>query len=429
MDFLSTQSPRLRVSFATAVQDNVPGDGGLFMPAFLEPFDDLEALLELEWHPRSVEILTRLLEPELDRAEVETLVSSAFDFSVPLEPVDGEVAALELFHGPTLSFKDFGVRFLARVLALLRARAGETRERTVLTATSGDTGAAVARAFWRQPGFSAVVLYPKGRVSALQERQFATLGDNVRAFAIEGSFDDCQALVNQCFADEALASELGLLSANSINVARLVAQILYYFEAAARKSRAGSLVVSVPCGNFGNLCAGLLAQRLGAPIGALVVATNDNRAVPDYLTDGRYVPRPSVATLSNAMDVGAPNNWQRVTYLFGGDWQALRAGLRWGVADQAQTRAAIADLTRLGYSADPHGAVAYSVLRETLRHGEQGVFLATAHPAKFDATFDPAQPLPPALAEVASRPVLAETLPVDLAQLTKKIRERTASAS
>ncbi len=426
MQLASTRDPALRVSFAEAVETNLPPDGGLYLPANLTPFSDVPALLALPWNARAREILARLLGPEFARAAADLLADTAFDFPVPLVEIGEQprVAALELFHGPTLSFKDFGVRFLARVLALLRERSGGTATRTVLTATSGDTGAAVARAFWRLPGFRAAVLYPRGRVSPLQERQFATLGDNVRAFAVDGSFDDCQAMVKSCFADAGLAADLGLLSANSINVARLVAQVLYYFEAAAigQSGAQGALVLSVPSGNFGNLSAGLLAQRLGAPISALVAATNANTTVPDYLASGTYTPRASVATLSNAMDVGAPNNWQRVEALFGNDWQALRAGLRWGSASDAATRAALAELARLGYRADPHGAVAYRVLCQVLRPGEQGIFLATAHPAKFEATLNPSRPLPAALAEVASRPLLSEHIKADADVLREALR-------
>ncbi len=427
MQLTSTRTPALRVSFAEAVETNLPPDGGLYLPANLTPFPDVPDLLALPWSARAGEILARLLGPELDRAETDALADASFDFPVPRVEISEHprLAALELFHGPTLSFKDFGVRFLARVLSRLRERSGDRTIRTVLTATSGDTGAAVAQAFWRLPGFRAAVLYPRGRVSPLQERQFSTLGDNVRAFAVDGSFDDCQAMVKSCFADAALAADLGLLSANSINVARLVAQILYYFEAAAldRASAQGALVVSVPSGNFGNLSAGLLAQRLGAPIAALAAATNANTTVPDYLARGTYAPRPSVATLSNAMDVGAPNNWQRVSALFGDDWQALRNGLRWGSASDAETREALAGLAERGYRADPHGAVAFHVLRGVLRPGERGVFLATAHPAKFETTFDPSLQLPAALAAVVSRPLLSEEMPADAGFLRETLRQ------
>lgn len=424
----STRDPTLRTTFLEAARRNAPGDGGLYLPLLGEgallPFADAADLLRLPWLERSAEILARLLAPELARGEVESMVAAALDFPVVCREIRPALSVLELFHGPSLSFKDFGVRFLAQVLAWLREQESDSAPRIVLTATSGDTGAAVVHAFHRLPGFGVVVLYPAGRISPLQESQIATLGENVRTFAVAGSFDDCQALVKGAFADPELAGPLGLVSANSIHLARLLAQITYYFEAAARTSPAGdgrSLVVAVPSGNFGNLCAGLLAQRLGAPIATLVAATNANRTVPDFLDGQPFTPRASVATLSNAMDVGAPNNWQRVERLFADDPAALRAGLRWGSADDAATRAALADLDRLGYRSDPHGAVAFEVLRRTLRRGEHGLFLGTAHPAKFAATLDPAQALPRTLAEAAERPLLSEPLAADAAALRARL--------
>lgn len=425
----STHDPALRVSFCEAAARNAPGDGGLYLPAELVPFEDLPALLALPFAERSTEILSRLLVPELTsdgparevltRDEVAAMVGAALDFPLGYRALSADLSVLELFHGPSLSFKDFGVRFLAQVLGWLRraqARGGDAAPRVVLTATSGDTGAAVVHAFHRLPGFAAVVLYPAGRISPLQESQIANLGGNVQAFAVEGAFDDCQRLVKSAFADAELAPRMTLVSANSIHLARLLAQVTYYFEAAARAAEATAgrpLVVAVPSGNFGNLCAGLLAQRLGAPIAALVAATNANRTVPDFLDGRPFAPRESVATLSNAMDVGAPNNWPRIESLFGGNAAELRAGLRWGSADDAATSAALADLARLGYRADPHAAVAFDVLRRTRRDGEHGLFLATAHPAKFEATRDPEAPLPPALAAAAARPSLARPLAAD----------------
>lgn len=417
----STRDPALRVSFVEAAERNAPADGGLYLPVLgpggVEPFGDVAELLGLAFLPRSTEILCRLLAPEWTRGEVAAMVESALDFPVVHREIRPGLSVLELFHGPSLSFKDFGVRFLAQVLARLRERAAGGGQRIVLTATSGDTGAAVVHAFHRLPGFGVVVLYPAGRISPLQERQIATLGGNVQAFAVAGSFDDCQRLVKSAFADPGLADRLGLVSANSIHLARLLAQVTYYFEAAARSPRDRPLVIAVPSGNFGNLCAGLLAERLGAPIATLVAATNANRTVPDFLDGRPFAPRASVATLSNAMDVGAPNNWPRIESLFGGDGAALRAQLRWGSADDAATRAALGELERGGYRADPHGAVAFDVLRRQLRDGEHGLFLATAHPAKFEATRSPSEALPPALAEAAARPLLARPLAAEPAAL------------
>lgn len=402
----STRDPSHRAGFLDAARASVPPMGGLYVPADL-PSLDADALLALPFVDRAVALLTAILD-DVPRDLVEASARRAFDFPVVVRPVDDRTHALELFHGPTLAFKDFGARFLAQILAAT----GEGRPRTVLTATSGDTGAAVAHAFWRLPGFQVVVLYPRGRVSPLQERQFATLGDNVRTFAVDGSFDDCQASVKAAFADAALRDRLGLVSANSIHVARLLAQITYYWELAAQLPDA---VVAVPSGNFGNLCAGVLAQRLGAPIRALVAATNANDTVPDYLDGADYRPRPSVQTPSNAMDVGAPNNWERIAWLFGGDRAALRRSLRWGRASDADTLDEMRRTWRDDrYILDPHGAVARFVLREAQRPGEKGAFLATAHPAKFieiarpTLGFDP--PIPEALASRAALPVQSHPL-------------------
>ncbi len=420
MELISTRDAGRRSGFLAAVEGNLPGDGGLWMPVGLAPYEDVDALLALGWRERSVELLTRWLEPELTRREVASLVDAAFDFPVPLVAIDARVAALELWHGPSLSFKDFGVRFLARVLALAARRVARPASRLVLTATSGDTGAAVAAAFHGLAGFRVAVLYPRGRISERQESQITTLGDNVAAFAVAGDFDACQRLVKSCFADAGLAAELGLVSANSINVARLTAQVLYYFEAVAalRHGAPGAPppVIAVPSGNFGNLCAGLVAQRLGLPVAALALATNANRTVPEYLEGGRWAPGETVATLSNAMDVAAPNNWERVEWLFGGDLAALRAGLRWGSLDDAGTLAELDRLAALGYRADPHGAVASAVLGAVLRAGERGIFLATAHPAKFEAS-SRGLPLPVALADALARPSRARPLAADGAAL------------
>jgi threonine synthase len=410
---VNTRDPRNRVTFAEAIQAGMAPGGGLFVPDPVPCFRDVPALLAMGFQERSTEILHRFLGEEFTRAELGEAVASALDFPVPVVPVGKGMHVLELFHGPTLAFKDFGARFLARMLALVARREG--RLRTVLTATSGDTGAAVASAFLGLPGFQVVVLYPAGRVSPLQERQFATLGENVRTFAVEGSFDDCQALVKATFEDAPLVARLGLTSANSINIARLLAQVLYYFEAVARVG--GAPVMSVPSGNFGNLYAGLLARATGLPVKAFVVATNANTTVPDFLDTGVYRPRPSVATLSNAMDVGAPSNWERIHALFRGDVAAMRSALRWGNLTDEETLASMRDLHAGGYLPEPHAAVAYGVLVRHLAPGETGVFLATAHPAKFRETLEEGLgiqvPLPPALAAVQGRPVLSRSLAPD----------------
>ena len=407
----STRDPEHTATFGEAMRRNLAPDGGLYVPVSL-PRLDADRLLSLPWEERCAEILSRLLGEEYEE-------TGAFDFPVPVVPA-GDSFAQELFHGPSLAFKDFGARLLARMLGA-RMLKGKL---TILTATSGDTGAAVARAFWKLPGIRVVVLYPKGRVTPLQERQFASLGENVLALAVEGACDDCQALAKACFADRELSRELGLTSANSINVARLLAQTLYYFEGVARVGKPP--VIAVPSGNFGNLCAGLWAWKMGLPVRAFVAATNANKTVPDYLETGKYRPRPSVHTLSNAMDVGAPSNWERIADLFGDDWKALRATLRWGSLDDAGTRRAIRDLDARGYLADPHGAVAWAVLEKKLLPGETGLFLATAHPAKFKESLEPVLgreiSLPDELAELLERPLLAEPLANDAEALKRRLR-------
>lgn len=411
----------IAASFLAAVRTNVPPGGGLYVPRGLAPFADVGELLALPWRERSIEILARLLAPEIERGELAAIVDEALDFPLPRVAISRRRFAFELWHGPTLSFKDVGVRFLAALLERLAARDDDRRPRTVLTATSGDTGAAVAAAFHGRAPFRVAVLYPAGRISPLQERQLATLGGNVHAFAVAGSFDDCQRMVKGAFADEALGQKLRFVSANSIHVARLMAQMLYFFELAAAAGEGEPLVVAVPSGNFGNLYSGLLARELGAPIAAFVAATNANATVPEYLASGVFRARPSVETLSNAMDVGDPSNWERVLDLAGGDLDALRRALRWAAISDDETLAEVARLAALGYRADPHGAVASAALERALLPGERGLFLATAHPAKFVATREAGSALPPALASVAERPLQAEPLAASAAALSARL--------
>ena len=387
MKLVGTRTAEDRSTFLAAAAGSTPAHGGLFVPERWPRFEDADALLASPWRERCAGILELLVGDELPARDVRAIVDEALDFPAPLVPLADGTHALELFHGPTLAFKDFGARFLAAVLERVPARGA----RTILTATSGDTGAAVASAFWRRQGVRVVVLYPLGRISALQERQLACLGENVTAVAVAGTFDDCQALVKRCFADHALAQRHGLASANSINLARLFAQVLYYWEAVAALRGRGvnaAPVIAVPSGNFGNLCAGLYARELGLPVRAFVAATNANDVVPRFLETGRYEPRATVPTLSNAMDVGAPSNWERVERLFGGDAARMGSVLRSGRATDADTEDELVRLARLGYRACPHTAVAHRVLRERLAPGETGVFLATAHPAKFGEAID-----------------------------------------
>jgi len=422
--WISTRDARLTTTFREAVLAGIAPGGGLWLPDPLPRFDDWPELLDLDWGRRCEVLMDRLLADELGREPLARAVRGALDFPIPLVEVRPGVFALELFHGPTLAFKDVGARFFAGVLDLVR---DPDRPVTILTATSGDTGAAVAHAFWKRPGVRAVVLYPRGRVSALQERQFATLGENVTALSVDGAFDDCQALVKAAFADPELSARHGLTSANSINVARLLPQTLYYAEALAQLRRRGISeppVIAVPSGNFGNLCAGLLARGMGLPVKSFVAATNANDTVPEYLDTGAYKPRPSVATLSNAMDVGAPNNWERIEHLFEGNLEALRRVLRWGAKTDEETEATIRDLRSQGYLADPHAAVACAVLADRLAPGETGVFLGTAHPAKFLPVYEKMGievPIPESLAVLVDRPLLAREIPNELGALVEAL--------
>lgn len=405
-----------RVSYAQAVKQGLGKDQGLFFPEVIKEMDNVEALLELPFVERSTKILAHLIGDELP--ELPTLVKNAFAFGAPLAKVDENNYALELFHGPTLAFKDFGGRFMAQCLGAI----ADGKKVTILTATSGDTGAAVAHAFYKLPGIDVVILYPKGKISNLQEKLFCTLGENIRTVAINAAFDDCQALVKQAFDDQELKVAIGLNSANSINISRLLAQVCYYFEAVAQlpKDKRNNVVVSVPSGNFGDITAGLIAKALGLNIKKFVVATNDNDTVPRYLESGNWDPNPTVATLSNAMDVSKPNNWPRVEELFNVKGWSLKE-LGYGKLSDDETKLAMKETQALGYITEPHGAIAYKVLQNNLEEGDVGIFLCTAHPAKFKESVDSILgtdiDLPEALATRANLDILSDEMEADFAKL------------
>jgi len=408
--------PQESVNFSQAVIQGLGRDRGLFFPEKIPPLakttEEINELLELEFLPRSAAILHHLIGDELSLEEIRHMLEKAFDFPAPVRPVTTNISTLELFHGPTLAFKDFGARFMAQCLAAFNDKPSVT----ILTATSGDTGAAVAHAFHGLPGINVKILYPKGKISPLQEKLFCSLGDNIETIAIEGDFDDCQRLVKSAFENDEARHGLNLTSANSINIARLLAQVTYYFEAAARHPE-GNLVISVPSGNFGNLTAGLIARQLGAPISRFIAATNVNDTVPRFLQDNRWQPRPTVATDSNAMDVAEPNNWPRVMALFDNDLQKLRQVVTGVAFTDRQTHAAMRQLDESGYLSEPHADVAFAGLRAHLRDDEHGLFLGTAHPAKFVETVQAVLgreiPLPAALEQVRHAPVLSTTMTKD----------------
>lgn len=413
-----------QVSFGQAVRQGLGRNQGLFFPSELPKFDDIDALLAEDFVSRSSKILSALIGDELSADEVNGLVDAAFQFPAPIKNVKDGVYALELFHGPTLAFKDFGGRFMAQSLAAV----SDGGKITILTATSGDTGAAVAHAFYGMEDINVVILYPKGKISPLQESLFCTLGKNIHTVAIDGDFDACQALVKQAFDDSELREEIGLNSANSINISRLMAQICYYFEAAAQMSKQEreNLVISVPSGNFGNLTAGLLAKALGLPIKRFIAATNANDTVPRYLETGKWDPKPTVATTSNAMDVSQPNNWPRIEELCGIKGWGLDT-LGKGMATDEQSAESVKALNDLGYLCEPHGAIAYRLLDEQLQQGETGLFLCTAHPAKFKEVVDDILgtdiELPGPLAKHAAMELLSEDLANDFDLLKAVLRK------
>ncbi|MGR5557433.1 threonine synthase [Vibrio fortis] len=412
-----------QVSFGQAVRQGLGRNQGLFFPSELPKFDDIDALLAEDFVPRSAKILSALIGDELPKEQIDQMVDAAFQFPAPINQVKDGVYALELFHGPTLAFKDFGGRFMAQSLAAV----SDGGKITILTATSGDTGAAVAHAFYGMEDINVVILYPKGKISPLQEKLFCTLGKNIHTVAIDGDFDACQALVKQAFDDAALREEIGLNSANSINISRLMAQICYYFEAASQlsKEQRENLVVSVPSGNFGNLTAGLLAKALGLPVKRFIAATNENDTVPRYLETGEWAPKPTVATTSNAMDVSQPNNWPRIEELCQLKGWGLDTLGKGKVSDE-QSAESVRDLKAQGYLCEPHGAIAYRLLDEQLQDGETGLFLCTAHPAKFKEVVDDILgsdiDLPGPLAKHAAMELLSEDLANDFDALKEVLR-------
>lgn len=418
MNLYNIKHPEEQVNFAQGVRQGLGKDQGLFFPELLPKFDDIDALLALPLVERSQKILGALIGDELPRETLNKMVANAFTFPAPLACVNDDIYALELFHGPTLAFKDFGGRFMAQALSAVR---GEGKI-TILTATSGDTGAAVAHAFYGLENINVVILYPKGKISPLQEKLFCTLGGNIRTVAIESDFDACQALVKQAFDDAELRQAIGLNSANSINISRLLAQVCYYFEAVAQlpKEKRSEVVVSVPSGNFGNLTAGLIAKTLGLPIKRFIASTNANDTVPRYLKSGKWEPNATVATLSNAMDVSRPNNWPRVEELFKRNGWSL-SDLGSDALNDAETEAALKAQYAEGYLCEPHGAIAYQVLKDQLQAGETGIFLCTAHPAKFkesvERILDIELPLPEALDKHNKMELLSDTMPADFATL------------
>lgn len=387
MQLYSTNTPSLRVDLQEALFKGLPDDNGLFMPLEIPRLstDFIQHLSSFSFQELSLMVARNLLQGAIPENALRNIIETSVNFPAPVVRLDQYTHILELFHGPSLAFKDFGARFMANTMSYYHR--GEDKELTILVATSGDTGGAVAAGFYRTPGIRVVILYPSGKVSPLQEKQLTTLGHNVTALEVSGTFDDCQALVKKAFLDREVTGAMRLSSANSINIARLIPQSFYYFEAFKQVESDGLPVVfSVPSGNFGNLTAGLIAKRMGLPVHHFIAATNANDVVPAYLNTGEYLPRPSVRTLSNAMDVGAPSNFARMADLYGSTWNNMREDISGYAFSDQETRAAMQKVYKdYQYVIDPHGAVAYLGFQKYKNENPNtvGILLETAHPAKF----------------------------------------------
>jgi threonine synthase len=448
MKYYSTRDKSVSISFEEAVMGGMDSSGGLFMPAKLPHLDaaSLDAMGKLDFPDLAMKLVSPFVAGEIPEKDLLALVKDAFDFPLLMPRLDADTSVLELFHGPSCAFKDFGARFMARVMSHFAQREGKKLH--IIVATSGDTGSAVGSAFQDLPGFSVTILFPKGKISPLQEKQLSTFTGNVQSIAVDGSFDDCQKIVKTAFTDRELRAKLALSSANSINIARLVPQASYYAFAASRIAAGGKAsgkpgkdrpmcVMVVPSGNFGNLTAGLFAKEAGCPIDLFVAATNANKPVPEFLATGDYRPRPSVSTISNAMDVGAPSNFERMQDLFG--LEAMRDRIRGTSVSDDETRAALRDCkAKTGYILEPHGAVgwkAWSDLGPDIRAhavkdgmGEpQAILLETAHPAKFSEVvkeelgIDPE--MPQRLKAVMSKPDNSIPMKVDYEAFKKYLLE------
>lgn len=396
MKYYSTNHNAPDATLEEAVVKGLAADRGLYMPEHIaklpqEFFDNIETMT---FHEIACRVAEAFFGSDIPPEDLDRIVCDTLSFDCPVAEVEPNIWSLELWHGPTLAFKDVGARFMARLLQYFIRKEGNHDLVNVLVATSGDTGSAVANGFLGVDGIHVYVLYPKGKVSPIQECQFTTLGKNITAVEVDGVFDDCQALVKNAFMDAELNGHLTLTSANSINVARFLPQAFYYFNAYARlKSigKADNLVVCVPSGNFGNITAGLIAHRMGLPIKRFIAANNANDIFYNYLQTGAYSPKASVQTIANAMDVGDPSNFARILDLYGSDHGKITDLITGYTFDDDTIRRTMRDCyERTGYVLDPHGACGYRALREDLKSGERGVFLETAHPAKFKATVEDA---------------------------------------
>ena len=393
MNYYSTNKQAADATLEEAVVRGLASDKGLYMPYSIKPLPQsfYDKIQDLSFQEIAYQVADAFFGEDIPADVLQRIVFDTLNFDTPVVPVTEQIYSLELFHGPTLAFKDVGGRFMARLLSYFIKKEGK-KQVNVLVATSGDTGSAVANGFLGVEGIHVYVLYPKGKVSEIQEKQFTTLGQNITAIEVDGTFDDCQALVKNAFMDEELKAHMTLTSANSINVARFLPQAFYYFYAYAQMKKCGkadNLVVCVPSGNFGNITAGLFGKKMGLPVKRFIAANNRNDIFYEYLKTGEYNPRPSVATIANAMDVGDPSNFARVQDLYGYSHQAICADISGATYTDEDIRDTVQKAYQeTGYLLDPHGACGYRALKEGLQPGETGVFLETAHPAKFLQTIE-----------------------------------------
>jgi threonine synthase len=428
----STNNRTLETTFLHATMQGLADDGGLWMPDTLPtlPASFFANLADMDFPTIANYVIQAFVGDEIPPADVETLVSEVFDFDAPIVRITNKVYALELFHGPTLAFKDFGARFMARAMSYARRKnATPTNEDLcVLVATSGDTGSAVARGFWNVPGIRVVILYPQGKVSDVQEKQLTTMGANISALEVQGTFDDCQAMVKRAFQDSELTSRIQLTSANSINIARLLPQSLYYFRAIAQlpAEERANVLFCTPSGNFGNLTGGLFAKKMGLNITKFIAASNRNDTFPLYLQSGTYTAKPSVETPSNAMDVGNPSNFARIMELYGGSIDELRKDIvGYSISDETTLDTVRNVAEQHGYVMCPHTAVGYAAVEryraETQDSTSTAIILATAHPAKFGEVIEPVlkKPveMPERLAEYVRKQKVATLIPNEYARL------------
>ena len=420
MKLYSTNSKETFVTLEEAVLKGLPDDNGLFMPENIPSLsaDFIKNLKNYSFQEIAFEITKTLLGDAIPINDIQTIIENAVSFPAPVVQLDEQKSVLELFHGPSLAFKDFGARFMSQLMSYFNRQKEE--ELVILVATSGDTGGAVAAGFYKTPGIKVVILYPSGKVSDLQEKQLTTLGHNIHALEVQGNFDDCQALVKQAFLDKELTSNIRLSSANSINIARLIPQSFYYFEAFKQLDTDKEVSFCIPSGNFGNLTAGLLAQKMGLPVKHFIAATNANDVVPAYLKTGKYETKPSVRTISNAMDVGAPSNFVRMLDLFGYSWETMRNDIFGYSYNDENTRTGVREVfEKYNYEIDPHGAVAYLALEEYQKSypDTHGVILETAHPSKFkddmDEILGKSIDIPERLAILKDKEKEATSMPID----------------